>query len=431
MQTMRKLAVAMFGVSLVAGLLWLERRTPVQSGSPGPQPDNRWWLDARFGLMVHWGPYSQMGIEASIPMHDRLVPRAQYEALAQTFNPSSFNARSLARIVKEAGARYFIITAKHHDGFAMYDTAFSDYKITNSPIRRDLCREIAEAMRAEGVIMGFYFSIPDWRHPDYYDTVWPVKRKIGRHHRPESYDRFTRFYTDQVIELLTNYAPIRILWFDGAQMPDCEPWLTSDLTDIIRQYDAACLVNNRGAINARYDFGSSEGIPQIDQTSRDPWEAALSMTDQWAYKPDAHYTSATDLICQLVETAAKGGNFLLNFGIDPAGQIDPAVTERLNDIGRWLRRNGESIYHTTGGPDTHCKGAWITRREHTLYLHLTPPAVKEPITVHLPQFRILSAQKLGSNEPIPWSQSASGDLSIELPASYPADDVTVIALASN
>lgn len=343
------------------------------------EPDHRldWWRQARFGMFIHWGLYAIPAGQwdgKTVPgvgewiMHNGHIAREDYATLVPQFNPVKFDADEWARIAKDAGMKYLVITTKHHDGFCMFDSKYTDYDIMSTPFKRDIMREISDACRKNGLRVGWYHSIWDWRHPD---ASGP------------NFDAYAKVLKAQVDELLTNYGPIDIMWFDGEWIPEWTEAKGRDLYEHIRQVAPNVIINNRvgkgrdgmaGVHDPSQhvgDFGTPEqeipgqGIPGYD------WETCMTMNDTWGFRSDDHnWKSATTLVRNLIDTASKGGNFLLNVGPTAEGEIPPASVERLHAMGQWLRVNGEAIYGTTAGPFKRLEWGRCTRKGNRLYLHV-------------------------------------------------------------
>ncbi|MBC7289474.1 MAG: alpha-L-fucosidase, partial [Armatimonadetes bacterium] len=299
--------------------------------------DMQWWLDAKFGLFIHWGPISLLGQEISWSRHDRAdqghgsVPTEVYDNLYKRFNPVHYDPEDWVRIAKAAGTQYLVFTTRHHDGFCMFDTATTDYKITNSPYGRDITRMLAEACHSAHFRLGFYYSPPDWHHPEY------IARNFGA---------FRSYVHAQLRELMTNYGRVDILWFDGLGMT-AEQLDSRELFRMVRAHQAHIIINNRGGLPGDFDTPEQTiGHFRLDR----PWESCMTLGTQWSWKPNDRIKSRDECIELLVRCAGGGGNLLLNVGPMPTGEIEPTQAKRLAEIGEWLRRYGESIYGTRGGP---------------------------------------------------------------------------------
>lgn len=369
-------AVAFVGV-LSAGLTIF----PGDAYSDEGAPDHKlkWWQDARFGLFIHWGPVSLKGTEigwsragkrrAVRGAIENLIPEGSispeiYDALYKDFNPIRFDAQEWVQLAKDAGMRYLVFTTKHHDGFTNFDSDLTDYKITSmeSPYRRDIVAELADACHRAGLGLGFYYSQPDWHHPDY---------------RTDRHDRYIAYLHGQVRELCTGYGKVDIMWFDGLGS-DPGAWDAENLLLMIRELQPGVLINNRTGLPADFDTPEQRvGSFQVDR----PWETCMTIGTQWAWKPDDRIKSVKLCIRNLVRTAGGGGNFLFNVGPMPDGQIEARQAERLREMGGWLAQYGESIYETRGGPFKPGKWGASTHRGNRIYVHVFEFSGK---TLHLP-----------------------------------------------
>lgn len=338
--------------------------------------------DMRFGMFIHWGLYSILARGEWI-MHWERIPVQDYEPLAQQFNPLRFNADEWVSIAADAGQKYIVITSRHHDGFSMYDTALSDYKVTNTPFQRDPIRELADACARRGDIqLGFYSSLLDWHHPAY-----RFRAESGL-----AWSDYIGFLHGQVRELCTQFGPLACLWFDG-------DWPRHAINETNQyflaggsfEYDAlytlihtlqpdAVIHNNRheeplpgeDVQGFEQDLPGENSVGFNTTTIYDmPIEVCMTINDNWGiYNDDHNHKSTRHLIRTLVRSASLGGNYLLNVGPSAAGEILPVHVQRLRGIGAWLRSNGESIYGTRAGLIPPTKSTVSTRRGDTHYLHI-------------------------------------------------------------
>jgi alpha-L-fucosidase len=343
---------------------------------PRPEQDLAWWREARLGLFVHWGPVSLKGTEIGWSRGEQ-VPEDEYDGLYRRFNPTKFDARAWAKTAKAAGARYLVFTSKHHDGFCNWNTRFTDYNIMHTPFGRDVLKELAGACRKQGLQFCAYHSICDWHHPDYpLGSPGGKSRKAGA-----DMDRYTQYLKSELAEIIQGYGPLGILWFDGEWE---EPWTQErgmDLYRYCRELQASLIVNNRvgngrqgmAGVTAPQAFAGDYDTPEQEvgkfQDQR-PWESCITICQQWAWKPDDTLKSLKQCVQTLVTCAGGDGNLLLNVGPMPSGEIEPRQVARLTEMGRWLKRNGESIYGTRGGPLRPAKWGVSTHRGDVVYIHV-------------------------------------------------------------
>lgn len=367
--------------------------------------------DNRFGIFLHWGIYS-MFAQGEWYMN-KGIDAKEYAKAAGGFYPASFDAREWVKAIKASGAKYICFTSRHHDGFSMYDTKYSDYDIIDaSPFKRDVIAELAQACREEGIALHLYYSLIDWTREDY-----PSGRTgltTGRNLDHTDYEAYRLFMKNQLTELLTNYGDVAAIWFDGVWDHDSDPqpfdWKLGDIYSHIHNLRPECLIGNNHHLTpfAGEDFQMFErDLPGEnttgwagDQTvSALPLEMCQTMNGMWGYKvEDQKYKSVTDLVRLIVKAASKGSNLLLNIGPQPDGCLPAAALDRLSGIGEWMGRYGESVYATdaTGIPEQ----SWgvTTRRGNTIYMHLIEPLEGCPV-VHLPvegKVKSVTALKDGS-----------------------------------
>jgi len=333
-----------------------------------------WWQHDRFGMFIHWGLYSITARDMWYYSHER-VPQDEYEKLADRFNPVDYDPAEWAALAVEAGMRYSVITAKHHDGYCLYDSALTDFKATNSPCKRDLIADWAEAFRAAGLKVGFYYSLLDWHHPHYtLDDCHPQQDNDAVKTEKREWARYVEYLHGQVREILTNYGTIDLLWADFSwPKRGAEDWQSERLLKMVRELQPDILVNNRTGL--RGDFTTPEQYVPAEQPDHDgqplPWETCMTIGQSWGYyRQDPLNKSTTQLIRILVECVSKNGNFLLNVGPTPRGRIQDEFVCRLKEIGTWMRENGASIYGAGASAYVPPPDARYTQRGDSLYLHL-------------------------------------------------------------
>jgi len=407
-----------------------------------------WFRDARFGMFIHWGPYAvPAGVYNGEPirgigewiMNSAQIPVSEYEAFAAGFNPAQFDAEEWVRIAKNAGMKYIIITSKHHDGFGLWDSEVSEYDIMDtSPFGRDILGELADAARRQGIRLGFYHSIMDWHHPDAQAPHFPTYNTRERSN--PNFPRFVEEYLKpQVRELVENYDPA-VLWFDGEWIPEWTHEMGLDMYGLVRSMKPEILINNRvdkgrqgmqGMTRTDQQYAGDFGTPEqeiLEGTSTLDWESCMTMNDTWGLKStDENWKSAEMLVHNLVDIAAKGGNYLLNVGPTAEGLIPSASVERLAEMGDWMEVNGEAIYgnrlwafyedgdairYTHAGDYVYAISLGWPGRQLVLH-HVEPDAGSE---IHM----------LGYGEPLEWSfDDGTGDanaaLTITLPEALQAD----------
>lgn len=304
-----------------------------------------WFRGARFGIFIHWGVYSIVG-RGEWVMHNEKLPICEYEKLKDIFNPAQFDAGEWCRTFREAGAKYVTFTTKHHDGFCMFDTKLTDYKVTNTPFGRDVVRELVEACRKEGLKIFFYYSLLDWHHHDYY----PLGVTGQFSGRPEGgeWEKYLEYYHGQVRELCENYGEIGGFWFDGWwDKPDAD-WRLGELYDMIHALQPSALIGNNHHVNPfpGEDFqifeqdvpGENTAGFNVAGVSNLPLESCLTMNDSWGYNAsDNNYKSLDTLKSYFIKTWSRGANLLLNLGPLPCGLLVPKQVSLLREIGIWMR----------------------------------------------------------------------------------------------
>lgn len=402
---------------------------PAQAGQPAPDP--QWFRDAKFGIFMHWGLYSELGNEwqgksyygsGEWLMNRARIPAAEYAQVAASFNPTNFNAGDWAQFVKDTGARYLVITAKHHEGFAMFDSRVSPFNIVDAtPYHQDPMVALADACRRQGVKFGFYYSqFLDWHEPNGGGNIWDFPKE-GKDYKVYYQEKSI----PQIRELLSNYGPLGLMWFD---MPG---GLSHDETfafmQEVRRLQPQCLISSRvgNGFGDFRDLGDSELSSGV---VNGPWEALFTHNDSWGFvKGDMDFKTPREVLHLLASTSARGGNLILNVGPDGTGRIPELSLRYLREVGTWLAVNGESIYGTTHSPMPDQPWGVSTLKPGHLYLHIFDSP--RDGTIFVPGFNALAtcAHLLGHGDPLALEQDGP-DLKIHLPGGLPdlRDTVAVV-----
>lgn len=369
-------------LALAFELILLPNRAAAQTPY-APTKENlesrRWFQDAKFGLFIHWGVYSVLGKGEWVMNNDK-IPSNDYDKLPTQFNPTEFDAAEWVAMAKAAGMKYITITSRHHDGFAMFDSKVSDWSIVErTPYKKDVLKMLADECQKQGIKLFFYYSQLDWRHTDYF----PRGRTGKTAGRPESgeWTRYIDYMDAQLKELLTNYGSIGGIWFDGMWDKPEADWRLSQTYKLIHDLQPATLVgsNHHQAPIPGEDFqmfekdlpGANTAGFNTTEIGALPLETCETINGAWGFNAnDKKFKSTKDLIHYLVRAAGNNANFLLNVGPMPNGKIQPEFTQRLNEVGQWLQKNGESIYGTRSGPLTPRPWGVTTRKGNTVYLHI-------------------------------------------------------------
>jgi alpha-L-fucosidase len=408
-----------------------------------------WFDGARFGMFVHWGHSSQQGVELSWPLVGGIsilpactsVAVDAYHATAATFDPRAWDPRDVARRAKRAGMQYVVFTTKHHDGFAMWPTRTSEFSIARTPHGRDVVGPLVAAVRAEGLRVGLYFSLIDWHHPDYPAFTEADKPYVlGAHRRPDAvaWRRFTDVMLAQVRELLTDYAPVDCLWFDGGWERTPEEWRATELEAMIRTLAPGILINDR-LPGVAGDYDTPEQFVPAEPPGR-PWETAMTINESWGWnRTDRAFKSTRRLVHTLCEVAGRGGNLLLDVAPMGDGRLQPELVERLDGVTRWMARHAEAILGTTPGLAPWQFYGPSTRRGDRVYLHcLMQPY--DAITVRgVPVRRVRRIVELGSGTELAhrarttlvdqlFNADPVGELTIDVPERLVDPDATVVAI---
>ncbi|MFZ4399042.1 MAG: alpha-L-fucosidase [Bacteroidales bacterium] len=410
-----------------------------------------WWREARFGMFIHWGLYSipagqwkEEKTHAEWIRETAKIPIEQYEKLLTQFNPVMFNAEVWVKYAKDAGMKYIVLTSKHHDGFCLFDSKYTEFNVMHTPFKRDILKELADACRKYNIKICWYHSIMDWHHPDYLP-----RREWEKEIRPENdadFNNYLNYLKNELTEILTNYGDISLLWFDGEWEPTWNHKYAKELYDYLRNLKPDLIINNRidtyrngmgGFSNnplALGDYGTPEqeipenGLPGVD------WESCMTMNDHWGFnKFDNNWKSTKELIQNLTDIASKGGNYLLNVGPTAEGLFPQASIDKLAEIGKWMKINGESIYGTKASPFSSISWGKCTQKEigntFRLYFHLFDWPKNKKIEINTLENEVIKAYLLSDSKKKPLVFKRIGiQLLISLPEKAPDANNSVVVI---
>ena len=376
--------------------------------------------DQKFGVFLHWGLYSMMGVTEWI-MTNRDIHYQEYPKLAKTFYPSEFDADAWISAIKAAGAKYITITTRHHDGFSLFKTATSSYNsVDGTPFKRDIIKELAEACKRHGIKLHLYYSHLDWGREDY--PVGRTGRGTGRPKEKANWPSYFNFMNTQLTELLTNYGEIGALWFDGwwDHDNDAKPfdWQLEEQYGIIHKLQPQCLIGNNHhttpfpgediQIFERDLPGENKAGLSGQDISRLPLESCQTINEHWGYSiTDSNYKSGKELIQMLVRAAGKNANLLLNIGPEPGGALPSLALDRLKTIGEWLNKYGETIYGTRGGIVGPHDWGVSTQRGNKLYIHIMN-SMDSSLFIPTGNHKIKSAVVYGTNKRVNFTKTGKG-----------------------
>jgi alpha-L-fucosidase len=433
------------------------------------------WQDLKFGLLMHWGPYSQWGVVESWsicpededwcrrrPEHGATYNEyvKNYEALQTTFDPVKFDPDHWARAAKEAGMKYVVFTTKHHDGFCMFDTKLTDYKVTSPSCpfhddpRADIAKHVFDAFRTEGLWTGAYFSKPDWHCPYYWWPYFPPKDRNVNYlptRYPERWQQFKDFTSGQIEELMTRYGKMDILWLDGGQVRPLSTvdtsvsWQKAILIDqdidmasiaaMARKHQPGLLVVDRTVGGEYENYVTPEGhVPDADLGV--PWETCMPMGTSWSWVPNEQYKSTDEIIRTLVSVVSRGGSLLLNVAPGPDGQLDSTAYVRLKEVGEWMKVNGEAVYGTRPsrynaptaalGSSEKVMSSRSGEEKHIMYVFLDGSSAEVRMDMHALR-RAPEVKLLGSTSQLKWQKITATGV-IVIPADPDPDRVRVLRI---
>ncbi len=423
------LAVCMAGLCINANF------NGIAKANDGPTTSQavREWQEKRFGMFIHWGPVSIKGTEIGWS-RGREVPSEEYDQLYRRFNPVKFDAEEWVKVARDAGMKYLVLTSKHHDGFCLWPSKYTDYHIGNTPFKRDVMKELSAACKKYGVEFSTYHSICDWYHPDY-----PMGSPGGKSEKPNpNMPRYYEYLKNQTKEIIDNYGPLGIMWFDGEWE---KPWTReygNEIYDYLKDIQPNLVINNRvskgrhgmagttkqSELNAG-DYDTPE--QQIGGFNRErPWETCMTICRQWAWKPKDKMKSAKECIQTLLHTVGGDGNLLFNVGPMPDGRIEPRQVERLIQMGAWLKKYGDGVYGTRGGPFKPGKWGASTCKASKIYLYVMNWGTKDRVVLPSIDCEIISYRTFGGGQLL--LKQNKNSIEIRLPASERDEIATVIEL---
>lgn len=387
-----------------------------------------WYKDARFGMFIHWGLYSIPARGEWIRSYERIT-KEDYMQYFDEFNPTDYDPRAWARAAKEAGMKYVVLTAKHHDGFCLFDSKYTDFKSTNTKCGRDLVAEYVEAVRAEGLKVGLYFTLIDWYHedyPHYSDRIHPMRENPDYKDDNRHFENYVEYMHNQIREICTNYGKIDLMWFDFSYDDmEGEKWQATKLINMVRELQPDVIIDNRLEVNSEGcsslakcdpkpyhgDFVTPEqmippnGIQDVEGNDM-VWEACVTMNNNWGYHAtDRFFKPASMLIKKLVECVSKGGNMILNVGPDAKGRIPDESMKILRDIGTWMKKNGDSIYGCGKAGIDKPEFGRVTGKDKRLYFHVYENAIGPLPLLGIKKEDVKGIRYLASGAEVPISTS--------------------------
>lgn len=415
-----------------------------------------WWTEARFGMFIHWGLYAQAARHEWVKKRERISDE-DYQKYFEMFNPDLFDPTDWAMKAKAAGMRYAVITTKHHEGFNMFKSDYTDYNIMNTPYGKDIIKEWVDAFRAEGLGIGFYYSLIDWHHPEYtVDRVHPqsasTKEEYDELNKGRDMAAYREYLKSQVREILTNYGKIDILWLDysfpGRFGKDRDDWGSVELMKMVRQLQPGVLVNDRADLKdywGGWDFTTPEQFkvqkwPE-ENGVRIPWETCQTFSGSWGYYRDEHtWKDKKQLLVLLIESVSKGGNLLLNVGPTARGTFDHRADKALSEMGEWMKYNSRAIYGCTQAPEEFVAPdntiLTYNPKANRLYVHLLDYPMRNFLMrdfgdkVKYAQF-LHDASEIKIGKPYGhWIKQETGenDINLLLPVNKPNVEIPVIEL---
>ena len=401
-----------------------------QTYSPAPEniAARNGFQDSKFGLFIHWGPFSILG-DGEWVMNNENITVKNYSRLMDFFNPTQFDAHEWVSMAKNAGMKYITLITRHHDGFSMWDTKFSDFNIMNTPYKKDVVKLIADECHRQNIKLFLYYSLLDWRRNDYPHETGRTGQKTGRTGKGD-YAHYLQFMKDQLTELLTNYGEIAGIWFDGhwdQTRPEGEEdrssridWHYDEIYGLIHKLQPQCLVGNNHHLTpfAGEDFQMFErdlpgenksGLSFQKASEKLPLETCETMNNSWGFNiSDTSYKSSKQIIHYLVNAAGRNANFLLNVGPMPNGKIQSEFTDTLQEVGKWMQQYGESIYGTRGNVIVPQEWGVATGKNNMIYIHILNKPQQSPVVIEGITGKVLNCQLMAKGQPVKYKQNKTG-----------------------
>ncbi|HTE00431.1 MAG TPA: alpha-L-fucosidase [Mucilaginibacter sp.] len=411
----------------------------------------KWWTDARFGMFIHWGLYSGAARHEWVK-HNEHMTNQEYQKYFDEFNPDHFDPKKWAREAKAAGMKYAVLTSKHHEGFCLFDSKYTDYKATNTQAKRDLVKEFVEAFRAQGIKVGFYYSLLDWHHPDYtMDDVHPLTQvdttqaNYDRLNKGRDMAKYRQYMRNQVTELLTKYGKIDILWLDWSWDKSSKrgkrgsDWGAAELLTMVRKLQPGIIVNNRLGLD-EYSDGADFVTPEqvsskeLEKFKGKTWETCQTFSGSWGYYRDENsWKTHRQLLDLLITSVGNGGNLILNVGPTARGEFDYRATNALDSMSYWMHANSKAIYNCTYAPTGYQtpEGTKLTYNPQTkkVYVHIYNYPADGKLILPGYKGKIKYAQFVNDYSELKYAQASNGsDLELTLPKNKPPYEIPVVEL---